>query len=413
MLDERAGGVRVILHCFSMPDRVEECLAHERLVVLVRRQRHLPEGRRRSARPRCGSRRPAAGRDRRAVSCPPSRCAASPTSRPTSSTPRGRSRSSAGSRTRSSRRPSSATRRPCSDGERPSARQRELGQNFLVDRNILDVIERLAELGRRRRGARGRRRSGVLSERLAPSVGHVHVVEVDRASRAALHEVLAPFDNVTLHIADALELDLSGLDPAPTKVVANLPYGVAATVILRTIDELPAVASWVVMVQREVGERFAAGPGTSAYGAPSVLAQLACEVRVLRPISRTVFRPVPNVDSVLVGLRGAARRRPAAARARPRGVRASAQGAGGVAGARAGRRPGDPRAGAGRARGARPPARRARRAPVARRVPRARPEAARVGSRAGQGQPVPVPRADRGRRPPRAGDADRVGVAGR
>ena len=73
--------------------------------------------------------------------------------------------------------------------------------------------------------------------------------------------------------------------------------------ILRTIDELPSVESWVVMVQREVGERLAAAPGSAAYGAPSVLAQLACEVKVLRPVSRTVFRPVPRVDSVLVGLR--------------------------------------------------------------------------------------------------------------
>jgi 16S rRNA (adenine1518-N6/adenine1519-N6)-dimethyltransferase len=78
---------------------------------------------------------------------------------------------------------------------------------------------------------------------------------------------------------------------------------VAATVILRTVAELPGVGQWVVMVQREVGERFAAAPGTSAYGVPSVLAQLACEVKVLRPVSRHVFRPVPNVDSVLLGLR--------------------------------------------------------------------------------------------------------------
>ena len=93
------------------------------------------------------------------------------------------------------------------------------------------------------------------------------------------------------------------LDPAPTKVVANLPYGVAATVILRVVEELPGVETQVAMVQREVGERLAAKPGSSAYGAPSVLAQLACEVRVLRPVSRNVFHPVPNVDSVLVGLR--------------------------------------------------------------------------------------------------------------
>jgi 16S rRNA (adenine1518-N6/adenine1519-N6)-dimethyltransferase len=179
----------------------------------------------------------------------------------------------------------------------------KLGQNFLVDRNILDVIERLAgvdgddvvlEIG----GGQG-----VLSERLAGEVGFLHVVEVDRRLEEGLRDVLAEFSNVSLHMVDALALDLSSLDPVPTAVVANLPYSIAATVILRTIDELFSVASWVVMVQREVGERLAASVGDPAYGAPSVLAQLACEVRVLRPVARTVFRPVPRVDSVLVGLR--------------------------------------------------------------------------------------------------------------
>ena len=118
-----------------------------------------------------------------------------------------------------------------------------------------------------------------------------------------MRELLGGFSNVTLHFGDALEVDLAALDPAPSKVVANLPYGIAATVILRTIQSLPGVESWVVMVQREVGERLAAGPATPAYGATSVLAQLACDVKVLRPVARTVFRPVPNVDSVLVGLR--------------------------------------------------------------------------------------------------------------
>jgi 16S rRNA (adenine1518-N6/adenine1519-N6)-dimethyltransferase len=114
---------------------------------------------------------------------------------------------------------------------------------------------------------------------------------------------VAGFSNVALYFADALSVDLAGLAPAPGKLVANLPYGIAATAILRTIDELPSVAEWVVMVQREVGERFAATPGSNAYGVPSVLAQLACEVKVLRPVSRSVFRPTPNVDSVLLGLR--------------------------------------------------------------------------------------------------------------
>jgi 16S rRNA (adenine1518-N6/adenine1519-N6)-dimethyltransferase len=177
-----------------------------------------------------------------------------------------------------------------------------LGQNFLVDRNILDVIERLAALTEDDVVLEVGGGEGILSERLAERVRHVHVVELDRSLEQGLRQRLASYDNASLWLGDALELDLRAFSPAPDKIVANLPYGIAATFILRTIDDLPSVASWVVMVQREVGERLAAVPGSSAYGAPSVLAQLACEVRVLRPVARTVFRPVPRVDSVLVGL---------------------------------------------------------------------------------------------------------------
>ncbi len=184
-----------------------------------------------------------------------------------------------------------------------SPRQRELGQNFLVDRNILDVIERLASLSADDVVLEIGGGLGVLSERLAARAAFVHVVEVDERLEAGLRDVLAPFSNTELQIGDALAIDLRALTPPPGKVVANLPYGIAATAILRTIDELPSVSEWVVMVQREVGERFAAAPGSAAYGVPSVLAQLACEVKVLRPIARTVFRPVPNVDSVVLGLR--------------------------------------------------------------------------------------------------------------
>ena len=138
----------------------------------------------------------------------------------------------------------------------------------------------------------------------------MHVVELDRSLEPALRDALDPFAATTaLHLADAMALDLAALAPAPTKVVANLPYGIAAGAILRTIEELPSVTRWVAMVQKEVGERFAAAPGSGAYGVPSVLAQLACDVRVLRPISRRVFFPVPNVDSVLVGLERRGRRR--------------------------------------------------------------------------------------------------------
>ena len=179
---------------------------------------------------------------------------------------------------------------------------RELGQNFLIDSNILGVIGRLAELSDADVALEIGGGVGVLSEYLAARAAHVHVVEIDERLCDPLNDALARFENVTLHWGDALTVDLAGMQPAPTKVVANLPYGVAVTALLRTIEELPTVARWVAMVQREVGERLAADPGGRDYGVPSVLAQLACRVRVARSIPRTVFHPVPNVDSVLVEL---------------------------------------------------------------------------------------------------------------
>jgi 16S rRNA (adenine1518-N6/adenine1519-N6)-dimethyltransferase len=183
---------------------------------------------------------------------------------------------------------------------------RELGQNFLIDDNILRVIGDAAELTRADVVLEVGGGLGVLSEYLAPRVGHLHVVEVDRALEEPLRDALDPFANIDLHWADAVKLDFGTLDPAPGKVVANLPYGVAATVLLKSIAELPEASLWVAMIQREVADRLAAPPGGKSYGATSVLAQLSCDVRFLRKVPRTVFHPVPNVDSGLVLLRRSA-----------------------------------------------------------------------------------------------------------
>ena len=180
---------------------------------------------------------------------------------------------------------------------------RELGQNFLIDDNLLDVIGRAAELGPDDVVLEVGGGLGVLSEYLAPRVRHVHVVEIDPRLRPALDDALGPFGNASLHVADAVRLDLAALDPVPDKVVANLPYGVAATVLLKSVAELPAAYLWVGMVQREVGERLAAAPGSKVYGATSAIAQLSCEVRVVRRVPATVFHPAPNVVSALVVLR--------------------------------------------------------------------------------------------------------------
>lgn len=186
-------------------------------------------------------------------------------------------------------------------GVRPN---RELGQNFLVDDNILGVIGRAAELDAGDVVLEVGGGLGVLSEYLAERVAHLHVVEVDASLEPALRDALAPFgERASLHLADALDLDFAALRPAPAKVVANLPYGVAATVVLKALAELPGARLVVAMVQREVGERLAAAPGSKTYGATSVLAQLSCEVSVARRISASVFHPVPNVESALVVLR--------------------------------------------------------------------------------------------------------------
>ena len=180
---------------------------------------------------------------------------------------------------------------------------RELGQNFLIDDNLLEVIGRAAELDPADVVLEVGGGLGVLSEHLAPRVGHLHVVEVDRSLEPALRDALDPFANVSLHLADAVKLDLAGLDPAPTKVVTNLPYGVTATVLLRTVEELAGAGLWVAMVQREVGDRLAATPGGKSYGVTSMLTQLPCDVKVVRRVPRTVFHPEPNVESALVALR--------------------------------------------------------------------------------------------------------------
>jgi len=180
---------------------------------------------------------------------------------------------------------------------------RELGQNFLIDSNILGVIDRASELDRSDVVFEIGGGLGVLSEYLAERVSHVHVVEVDERLADALRDATDPYTNVSLHWEDAMRIDLRALDPTPTKVVANLPYGIAASAMLRTIEQLGSVELWVGMVQREVGERLAAVPGSRSYGTPSVIAQLDCEVELVRAIPRTVFLPAPNVDSVLVRLR--------------------------------------------------------------------------------------------------------------
>jgi 16S rRNA (adenine1518-N6/adenine1519-N6)-dimethyltransferase len=184
-----------------------------------------------------------------------------------------------------------------------SAARKELGQHFLVDENLLGVIGRLAELGPDDVVLEIGPGLGVLTTYLADRVARVHAVELDRSLEPQLLEALGDRKNVELHFGDALRLDLTGLELPPTKLVSNLPYNVATPLVVESLEGLPTLEHWTVMVQREVADRFFAAPSTKAYGAVSVLVQLAAERTGFHPVSRTVFRPRPNVDSALVAFR--------------------------------------------------------------------------------------------------------------
>jgi len=177
---------------------------------------------------------------------------------------------------------------------------RELGQNFLVDDNVLELIGGLLPLAATDVVLEVGPGLGVLTGWLAGRVRLVHAIEIDRRLEPALAETLAGVGNVRLRFADALDVDPRTLDPPPGVLCANLPYSVATPVVMEC---LPACERFCVMVQREIADRIAAQPSTKAYGIPSVLIQLACEVKLVRPISRNVFRPVPNVDSGLLRMR--------------------------------------------------------------------------------------------------------------
>ena len=176
-----------------------------------------------------------------------------------------------------------------------------LGQNFLADPNLLDAIVRDAELGAGDVVLEVGAGEGVLSERLAAAAAHLHTVEIDRGLERALTPVAA-LPNVELHWGDAMKLDLAALRPPPSAMVANLPYSVATPLILRTIEELPSLGSWTVMVQREIADRLRAAPGSRTYGAPSAVAQLACEVELVRAVDPAVFKPRPRVESAILRL---------------------------------------------------------------------------------------------------------------
>ncbi len=190
-------------------------------------------------------------------------------------------------------------------GARPD---RQLGQNFLIDANILDVIERTAALGPEDVVLEVGPGVGVLTERLLERCALVHAVELDPRLAAVLEDEFADRPNFRLYRADAMRFPLAGLDPPPGKFVANLPYNVATPLVMRSLEGLPTVMLWCLMLQKEIADRLFALPGAANYGGASVMVQLFTRKLASRGVAGTVFYPRPRVSSSLLAFK----RRPAA-----------------------------------------------------------------------------------------------------
>lgn len=181
---------------------------------------------------------------------------------------------------------------------RPS---KALGQNFLADPNLARAIvadagiepgDRVLEVGAG---------LGSLTVALAAAGAEIVAVEFDRSLLGALREVVEPLPSVRVESGDAMRMDWAGLLPGEGwKMVSNLPYNIAVPLVAGMLEGVPAIERFLVMVQREVGERLAAGPGDDAYGAVSVRVAYRADASVVRRVPASVFWPRPKVDSVLV-----------------------------------------------------------------------------------------------------------------
>jgi len=180
--------------------------------------------------------------------------------------------------------------------------KRALGQNFVVDANTVRKIARLANVDNHRHVLEIGAGLGSLTLALAETGALVTAVEVDDQLLPLLHENVDPIDNITVVHADAMKLNWSTLlkGGEDWALVANLPYNVATPLVADVLDFVPQVQRMLVMVQKEVGERFCASPSTEAYGALSVKVAFHATARIAGIVPPTVFLPRPNVDSALV-----------------------------------------------------------------------------------------------------------------
>ncbi|MGH2694447.1 MAG: 16S rRNA (adenine(1518)-N(6)/adenine(1519)-N(6))-dimethyltransferase RsmA, partial [Actinomycetota bacterium] len=180
-------------------------------------------------------------------------------------------------------------------GVRP---RKELGQNFVIDPNTIRKVVAIAKVSPEDAVLEIGAGAGSLTLELARAARRVMAVEFDRRLLPLLHEALDGLSNVELVHADVLQMDLEVVDA--TSMVGNLPYNIAVPVVMRVLERAPQIVDLTVMTQREVGERLAAGPGSKTYGRVSVLVQYRARAMIAGKVSKRVFYPAPDVDSVIV-----------------------------------------------------------------------------------------------------------------
>lgn len=187
--------------------------------------------------------------------------------------------------------------------------KKSLGQNFLIDQNILDKIVDAAGLDSSAGALEIGPGIGALTERLAQTAGAVTAVEIDRRLIPILRDVLSPYPHVKVRNEDVLKVDLkemfaedfAGVDKV--SVVANLPYYVTTPILMKLLEEKLPLDNIVVMIQKEVAERMAAAPGGKEYGSLSIAVQYYSEPELVCKVPKTVFIPEPNVESAVIRLK--------------------------------------------------------------------------------------------------------------
>jgi 16S rRNA (adenine1518-N6/adenine1519-N6)-dimethyltransferase len=180
---------------------------------------------------------------------------------------------------------------------------KSLGQNFVIDPNTIRRIVRLAKVSSEDNVIEVGAGFGSLTMELASSARRVRAIEFDRKLVKALSETVGSFENVEIQYGDALKLDYSKLlGGREHRFISNLPFNIGTPLVAKLLEGTPEITDFVVLVQREVGERLVASPGSKTYGGVSVLVRYHCNTDILGKVPGTVFWPSPKVESILVHL---------------------------------------------------------------------------------------------------------------